>query len=129
MTTNHPEGFPKILIADDDEGTIALLSIGLEKEGYEVLTAFDGQEALEKAEEHRPDLILLDIMMPKLDGYSLLLRLKGAERTNRIPIFVISAQPKTEHEGICQTLGALEFIKKPYRMAEVIQKVTDALAS
>ena len=83
MTPTHPERSRKILIADDDEGTVALLSIGLEKEGYEVVSATDGQEALEKAEEHHPDLILLDIMMPKLDGYSLLLRLKGAERTAR----------------------------------------------
>lgn len=118
----------RILIADDDEGCIALLSTWLTKDGYEVVVASDGEDALLKAEQNFPDLILLDIMMPKLDGYSLLLRLKGNPRTHQIPVFIISGQSEKEHQDICQTFGALGFIKKPYRVADVASKVALALA-
>lgn len=118
----------RILIADDDDGSIALLSTWLTKDGYEVDVATDGEQALHKAERNHPDLIFLDIMMPKLDGYSLLLRLKGNSLTTQIPVFIISGQSEKEHEDICRTFGALGFIKKPYRIAEVARKVALALA-
>ena len=117
----------RILVADDDEGSLALLTAWLQKEGYSVISAVDGEEALERAEAENPDLIFLDIMMPRLDGYSLLLRLKGNDRTQRIPVFIISGQSETEHRDLCQTFGALEFIEKPYRISEVASKVAKVL--
>jgi CheY-like chemotaxis protein len=127
MTERTLEKTQTILIADDDEGSLTLLSSWLQKEGYKVISAMDGEEALRRAEIESPDLIFLDIMMPRLDGYSLLLRLKGSDRTHRIPVFIISGQSEKEHKDLCQTFGAMEFIEKPYRIADVANKVSKAL--
>lgn len=118
----------KILVADDDPSHLELLSARLEREGYEVRAASNGEEALEMAEADPPDLILLDIMMPKLDGYSLLLRLNGNDRTCRIPVFIVSGQLEAEHEEIYRTFGAREFIRKPYKLADLAGRVRNVLS-
>jgi CheY-like chemotaxis protein len=123
-----PEERPRrILIADDDEGSLDVLSGWLQKEGYQVVRVTNGEEALHRAQVDSPDLIFVDIMMPKLDGYSLLLRLKGNERTHRIPVLLTSWQPEPEDRDLSLTFGATGLIEKPYRIVEVAIRVADIL--
>lgn len=128
MAESPVESARSILVAGGDEGSLAPLSAWLGREGYQVLLAGDGEEALQKAVAHLPDLIFLDIQIPKLDGYSLLLRLKGNDRTHEIPVFICSGQSEREQKELSRTFGAVEFIEKPLRIADVACKVADALA-
>ena len=82
----------KVLAVDDDERNIELLTAKLGVDGYETETAYDGLDALKKVESFNPDLILLDIMMPKMDGYEVCRRLKASEKTKNIPIIMLTAK-------------------------------------
>ena len=117
----------KILIADDDRKTLRLLSEWLEREGYEVTSATSGEDALRQASSEAPDCMLLDLNMPQLDGYSLLLRLKENDRTSRIPIVILSTQAEDENQDICRTFGPIQFVEKPFLIADVACKVAHAL--
>ena len=81
----------------------------------------------QRAQIESPDLIFLDIMIPSTDPFGLLFRLKGNDRTHRIPIFITSGASDTEQRDLCHTFGALEFIEKPYEIAEVATLVARAL--
>ncbi len=117
----------KILIADADRKTLSLLSEWLEREGYEVTSATSGEDALRPASSEAPDCMLLDLNMPELDGYSLLLRLKENDRTCRIPIVLLSTGPEDENQDIRRTFGPIQFVEKPFRIADVACKVAHAL--
>ena len=80
-----------ILIVDDEPTNVDMLSQELDEEGYKLLTAYDGEEALIKVQEHQPDLILLDVMMPKVDGFTVCRILKGSGKTILIPVILLSA--------------------------------------
>ena len=80
-----------ILIVDDEPTNVDMLSQELDEEGYKLLTAYDGEEALIKVQEHQPDLILLDVMMPKVDGFTVCRILKGSGKTILIPVILHSA--------------------------------------
>ncbi|MCZ6689762.1 MAG: response regulator [Planctomycetota bacterium] len=127
MAESPVEKRRKILIADDDRKTLSLLSEWLEREGYEVTSATSGKDALRQASSEAPDCMLLDLNMPQLDGYSLLLRLKENDRTSRIPIVILSTQPEDENQDICRTFGPIQFVEKPFRIADVACKVAHAL--
>lgn len=104
----------KVLVVDDEPFNVDYLVQELEDFGVESLTAFDGEEALQMVEEHDPDLILLDIMMPKLDGFGVLDQLKASESWRDIPVIVISAHSDMEHvlKGI--EMGAEDYLPKPF---------------
>lgn len=123
-----PPRKPKILVIDDEPILIKLLSKRLESQGFEVLTAADGQEGFEKTLKERPDLIVSDVMMPRMTGYDLLHKLhKQTDGTEHIPILIMSAKG-----GMKDFFGDWEihtFITKPVDPVELIAKIKDLLAT
>lgn len=109
-----------ILVVDDNEEIVYSISELLKYEGYEVVKAYDGMEALEKLEEHHIDLILLDVMMPRLNGLSTLMKLR---ESNKIPVIILSAKTEESDKVSGLVLGADDYISKPYNPAELIARV------
>ncbi|MEE9543303.1 MAG: response regulator [Thermodesulfobacteriota bacterium] len=118
---------PKILIVDDDEQSRLLLSVRMETDGYDTDSAADGVEALEVLEGPLPDLILLDLIMPRMNGFQLLKELKEKERTRYIPVLMITAMVNTDDKIKGLELGAEDFISKPYNMFEVSARIKSFL--
>lgn len=115
----------KILVVDDEEETRLVLENILTKEGYAVLKAANGKEALELVQKDIPDLILLDIRMPFMDGYEVCKRLKENKKTETIPIIVITAYPEEKEEAL--RLGGDDFISKPFEKIDLIVRIRAAL--
>jgi len=113
----------KICIVDDNLVNRKLLAAILEREGYELLEATDGEEAIEVAWEKSPDLILLDVTMPKKDGYQVCEELKRDERTAHIPIIFLSANSQVEDKIKGLDLGAADYVTKPFDRGEVLARV------
>ena len=113
----------KILCVDDEEDILNFLELVLSEKGYEVVTAAGGQEALTRAQMEHPDLVLLDIMMPQMDGWEVLKLLRVDEDTAEIPVAMLSA--RTEARDRVQGLqeGAIDYICKPFSLAELIGKI------
>jgi two-component system sensor histidine kinase/response regulator len=118
---------PIILIVDDDQQSRMLLTLRMETDGYEVVNAEDGLDALEKIKEKLPDMILLDLIMPRMNGYQLLKELKEGERTRYIPVLMITAVANSDEKIKGLELGAEDFISKPYNMFEVSARVKSFL--
>ncbi len=118
---------PKILVVDDQPINVQLLKRKLEKEGIEILTAYNGQEALEKVAQGKPDLILLDVMMPDMDGIEVCNRLQADESARHIPIIFVTA--RTSKEGKIEGLGvgAVDYITKPLDLDETLARVRTQL--
>jgi len=108
-----------VLIADDDEATRAFLAAAAKKLGHETIVVDNGKDAFERAKEHRPDLILLDILMPDIDGYTDLRLLRLNWRTREIPVVVISGYADQKDADRCLTAGANFFLPKPATVAQV----------
>jgi two-component system, OmpR family, alkaline phosphatase synthesis response regulator PhoP len=119
----------KILVVDDEPDIVETLSFRLEQEGYEVITAADGLEALDKARKESPDLLILDIMMPKLDGFQVSRMLKFDERYHDIPIIMLTAKTQEHDVDTGMTTGADEYIKKPFDAKELIDLIKAKLAA
>ena len=117
----------KILIVDDEDDILHFLDLVLREKGYEVETATGGQEALTKAQLMRPDLVLLDIMMPQMDGWEVLKLLRVDEETATIPVAMLSA--RTEARDRVQGLqeGAIDYICKPFSPDELAARVRRVL--
>ena len=90
--TDGGNGRPSVLIADDDEDVLGLVAFRLEREGYDVITARDGEEALRAAQEHSPAVAVLDVMMPKLSGYDVTEALRSGVETEGIPVILLTAR-------------------------------------
>jgi DNA-binding response OmpR family regulator len=99
------------------------VKIALEHEGYEVLVAHDGKEGLKRAREERPDLVLLDLMLPNIDGYKVCRLLKFDERYRDIPILIMSARSNPEDVQLARQVGADDFIPKPFDPDDLIRRV------
>ena len=112
----------KILIADDEEDVKVIVQLFLESKGYEIVTAFDGLDALDKIKEEKPDLILLDIMMPILDGFEVCRKLKADPDTAGIPVVMLSASTHSESKQRGLDAGAVDYIIKPFE-PEHLEKV------
>lgn len=117
----------KILIVDDEEDIVTALSIRLKALGYDVLDAYDGMAALAKAREEKPDLILLDIMLPKLDGYKVCRMLKFDEKYRHIPIAMITAKVLEADKKMGAEVGADAYVIKPFNPEELIATVKDLI--
>ena len=117
----------KILIVDDYPANVKLLERNLRTAGYETVAAYDGQEALEKVRTERPDLVLLDIMLPKIDGFEVCRRLRADEATAVIPIIMITALMETEDRIRGLESGADDFISKPFDRGELLARVKSLL--
>lgn len=118
----------KILVVDDEEDIVAALSIRLKALGYEVITAKDGMAALDAARTQSPDLILLDIMLPKLDGYKVCRMLKFDEKYRHIPIIMITAKVADPNKKMGEEVGADAFITKPFNPEELVARIKDLIS-
>ena len=117
----------KILIVDDEADIIEILKFVLEAQGYECVTAMDGEAGLNLAREINPDLIILDVMMPKMNGYKISRLLKFDEKYKNIPILMITARSQEEDKALGEETGADEYITKPFEVDYVVEKVKSYL--
>ena len=113
----------KVLIVDDESFIINLLKNGLTENGFDVITADNGFDAILAVEEHKPDVVITDIMMPRLTGLEFLKALKSNPATTDVPVFLISAMDQADmvQEGL--DLGAADYITKPFKINEIIGKL------
>lgn len=109
-----------VLVVDDEQNIVNIIAFNLKKEGYEVLTAGDGEEAVEIVEKHQPDLILLDIMMPKMDGYEACRKIR--EKYN-MPIIMLTARAEELDKVLGLEMGADDYVTKPFGTRELIARV------
>lgn len=119
----------RILIADDDASICRLVTMILSRQGIDVITAGDGQEAFQKAVMEKPDAILLDIKMPNLDGFALCSKLKATEKTAQIPVGFLTAQKDISSYKQAQDLGGILYIVKPFKPEKLIDSVVLLLSS
>lgn len=118
----------KILVVDDEKDIVDILKYNLEKESeFIVITAFDGKEAIEKAISERPNLIILDIMMPELNGFDVCKKLKTYAETSKIPVIFLTAKENEIDEIIGLELGADDYIQKPISPRKVIARVKSVI--
>ena len=117
----------KILVVDDEIYIVHILDFSLGMEGYEVITALDGEQALEKARAEKPDLIVLDIMMPKLDGYETCKILKAEPETKDIPVILLSAKGRNVDQKIGFEVGADDYITKPFSPRKLVERINAIL--
>ncbi len=118
---------PTILVADDEPANRALIQRRLERAGYRVLEARNGREAVDRAREELPDLVLLDVMMPEMDGLEACRQLKEDEATYGIPIIFLSARDETDVKVSGLSLGADDYISKPFKAEELLARVEVAM--
>ena len=117
-----------ILIADDDPTIIMLLQVNLEMEGYDVVTAFDGQDAVEKAQARHPDLVILDIMMPRMDGWSAREALAGIPELAATPVMFLSARAQQSDLRRGYEAGVVEYVTKPFDPTVLLDIISQVLA-
>jgi len=118
------EGIAKILLVDDEQSVQTLLSYPLRKDGYEVVSAVDGQEALQRFAEHRFDLVILDLMLPRLDGIEVCRRMRSR---SQVPIIMLTAKGDEIDKVVGLEMGADDYITKPFSMREFRSRVKAAL--
>ena len=119
----------KILIIEDDPGTTRFLVYTLEQEGYKVLSAEDGLEGLKKARDEHPDLIILDIMLPGMDGYEICHRLRQKPETRTVPVLIVSGRARQDDKNIGLRMGADDYLSKPVDPQTILAKVETMLAA
>ena len=112
-----------ILVVDDEKSIMDLLVFNLQKEGYNTIEAYDGITAVDKAINERPDLILLDVMLPKLDGISVCKKIKYALNMSKVPILMISAKDTETDKIVGLEMGADDYITKPFLIREVMARI------
>ncbi|MCC8192006.1 MAG: response regulator transcription factor [Ruminococcus sp.] len=110
----------KILVVDDDKNTCELLRLYLEKEGYTVMISYDGEEAVVKVNAMKPDIVLLDIMLPTLDGWQVCREIR---KKSNVPLLMITAKGETFDKVLGLELGADDYITKPFEIKEVIARI------
>lgn len=117
----------RILVVDDELDMVQLIQARLEAQGYEVLAAYDGEEGLEKAHSEKPDLILLDLMLPKMDGYKVCGLLKRDTRYAKIPIVIFTARAQKQDEELSLECGADAYLTKPFDAPVLLGKIQELL--
>jgi DNA-binding response OmpR family regulator len=117
-----------VLVADDDEDILELVSFRLERAGYEVVTARDGAAALATAQERRPDLAVLDVMMPGLNGYEVTQRLRADDATRDIPVILLTARVQEADVNRGFEAGADDYLRKPFSPQELRARVQAIIA-
>jgi CheY-like chemotaxis protein len=114
---------PRVLVVDDDPQVVRLLRVNFELEGYDVVSASDGNEALETIAAQAPDLVVCDVMMPGMDGFEVVRRLRSDASTSRLPIVMLSAKAMGSDARKGLDAGADEYVTKPFDPAELIDVV------
>lgn len=110
----------KILAVDDERHIVRLIQVNLERAGYQVITAFDGPEAVKKVESDKPDLVVLDVMMPKMDGFEVLKRLQANPETRDIPVIMLTAKAQDADVFRGWSSGVSAYLTKPFNPLELI---------
>ncbi len=118
---------PRVLVADDDEGLRQLYRLILWREGFEVIEAADGEQALARAIDSKPTVILLDIMMPGMSGFEVCQRLKGDQRTGTLPVILVSAMEDVPRLNEMLKVGADDCIKKPIGPRDLVVRLKSFL--
>ncbi len=118
----------KILVCDDERHIVRLIQVNLEKQGYNIVTAYDGKEGLEKIKAEKPDLVVLDVMMPYMDGFEVLKNLRREPSTEMLPVIMLTAkaQDKDVFEGY--SYGADMYLTKPFNPVELVSFVKRILS-
>ena len=119
----------KVLIADDEQNIVISLEFLLKREGFEVLVAGDGESALQMVAEHHPDLVLLDVMMPKRNGYEVCQRMRERPEWRGIKIIMLSAKGRDVEVSKGVSLGADLYVTKPFSNAELVAQINTLLAA
>ena len=120
INTKEGEKMPKILIADDNKQITSILEEYAKKEGYTVIVAFDGNEATDKFQQEQPDIVLLDVMMPKKDGFEVC---RDIRKTSNVPIIMVTARGEDFEKIMGLDIGADDYIVKPFSPSEVMARV------
>ncbi len=118
----------KILVVDDEINITQILQFSIGAEGYEVITAQNGEEAIDKARREQPDLIILDIMMPRIDGYEACRILKANPLTKNIPVVLLTAKGRDIDKRLGQEVGAIDYIVKPFSPNKLIDRIQKLLS-
>ena len=118
----------RILVVDDEPSIVKMVSKRLEVEGFDVLIAMDGEEGLAKAQTESPDLIVLDLMLPKINGYEVCGQLKQDARYQKIPIMLFTAKVQAKDEQLGKECGADAYIRKPFQGKELVDTIRTLLA-
>ena len=113
----------KVLVVDDEVNITQILEFSIGAEGFEVITAQNGEEAIERARRERPDLIILDIMMPKIDGYEACRILKANPLTKNIPVLLLTAKGRDIDRRLGYEVGATDYIVKPFSPNKLIERI------
>jgi len=113
----------QVLVVDDDPVIQKLLQVNFEMEGYRVITASDGVEGLDRARSERPDIVILDVMMPKMNGLEVASALKGDPATSSIPIILLSAKAQEADVQAGRQTGAEDYVTKPFDPLELLERV------
>jgi CheY-like chemotaxis protein len=116
----------KILVVDDEKDVVELLKFLLEKDGYQVLTAFNGKEALAMVQQTRPDLILLDVMMPEMDGYTVQTQLLDNPNTRSIPIIILTAKGQLR-DVFAMSANVKAYMEKPFDPKTLRLKIQESI--
>lgn len=119
----------RILLVDDEPSIVKMVGKRLEVEGFQVLIAMDGQDGLAKAQAEQPDLIILDLMLPKLNGYEVCTMLKQDTRYQKIPIVLFTAKAQDKDEKMGMECGANAFVRKPFRAQELMEHIRRLLGA
>ena len=117
----------RILVVDDEPDLVRALGLRLSSRGFEVLTAFDGVQAMSRIQKDRPDLVLLDIHLPAGNGYRICERVRASAGVRKTPVIALTADPSAEAELRCRELGCAGFFRKPYDPKRLMEAVTRAL--
>jgi DNA-binding response OmpR family regulator len=128
MTESHLRANKStIMVVDDNQDMVDLIKAMLEAKGYGVQSANSGQEAFNLLEERKPDLIILDVMMPEMDGLEVLRRLKGAQETSSIPVIMLTALDKPEDKLAGYKMGADDYLTKPFKRIQLMTGINSLL--
>ena len=122
-----PATAQRILIVDDEPDLRSVLRFGLEAAGFEVSEAADGEQGLQMACDTLPDLIVLDLMLPRMDGFKVCRALKFDDRYRQIPVFILSARTGETDRRLALDLGADAYVTKPYDMKDLIERIRERL--
>jgi DNA-binding response OmpR family regulator len=113
----------KILVIEDDPSSLRLIKYTLQQEGYQVLIAPNGLEGLRKAKNEEPDLIILDVLLPGIDGYEICHRLRAESQTAQLPILMVSGKARDIDKATGLKMGADDYITKPWHRPELLTKI------
>ncbi len=118
----------KVLVVDDEVNITQILEFSIGAEGFDVITAQNGEEAIEKARREQPDLIILDIMMPKIDGYEACRILKANPLTKNIPVVLLTAKGRDIDKRLGMEVGATDYFVKPFSPNRLVERINQLLS-